>query len=84
MFRYLGMTTICDATFVVFLLSWLVTRHVLFVLVIIATWKAQYTIPRIRDPSRGFVMTKESYLTFFGMLVALQVSKSRERAAFSY
>ncbi|KAI0722214.1 longevity assurance proteins LAG1/LAC1 [Cerioporus squamosus] len=73
MFRYLGMTTICDATFVVFLLSWLITRHFLFVLVIKATWEGQYTIPHIWDPSRGFFMTNEIYLSFFAMLVALQI-----------
>ncbi|OBZ77140.1 Sphingosine N-acyltransferase lag1 [Grifola frondosa] len=39
MFRYLSMSTLCDATFVIFLLSWLVTRHGLFILAIMATWE---------------------------------------------
>ena len=73
MFRYLGMSTVCDATFVVFLLSWFVTRHVLFLLAIKATWEAWYVVPRIWDPSRGHFMTKEIYIGFFTMLVVLQV-----------
>ena len=73
MFRYLGMSKLCDATFVVFLLSWLITRHFLFLLVIKATWETKYVIPRVWDPSRGHFMTKEIYIGFFAMLVALQV-----------
>ncbi|KAI0677068.1 longevity assurance proteins LAG1/LAC1 [Trametes maxima] len=73
MFRYLGMSTICDATFVLFLVSWLITRHALFLLTIKATWEAWYTVPRIWDPSRGHFMTKEIYFGFFAMLVVLQI-----------
>ncbi|KAL7282270.1 hypothetical protein ACG7TL_003740 [Trametes sanguinea] len=73
MFRYLGMSTLCDATFVTFLLSWFVTRHVLFLLAIKTTWEAWYVVPRIWDPARGHFMTKETYFGFFAMLVALQI-----------
>ncbi|KAI0774093.1 longevity assurance proteins LAG1/LAC1 [Fomes fomentarius] len=73
MFRYLGMSTACDATFVVFLLVWLVTRHFLFMLVIKATWDAFYIIPRVWDTSVGHFMTKEVYIGFFTMLVFLQI-----------
>ena len=73
MFRYLGMSLLCDLTFVAFLVSWFVTRHVLFLLVIKATWEAWYVIPRIWDPSRGHYLTTEIYYAFLGMLVALQV-----------
>lgn len=79
MIRYLGHTTACDVAFVVFLVSWFVTRHVLFILAIKATWDALYITPSIWDPSRGQYMTKEIYMTFIAMLVALQV-----RAAFAY
>ncbi|CDO71382.1 hypothetical protein BN946_scf184908.g140 [Trametes cinnabarina] len=73
MFRYLGMSTVCDATFVLFLSSWFVTRHVLFLLVIKATWTAWFTVPRVWDPERGQFMTKKTYFGFFTMLVALQI-----------
>ncbi|KAI0751568.1 longevity assurance proteins LAG1/LAC1 [Daedaleopsis nitida] len=73
MLRYLGMSTLCDLTFVVFLLSWLITRHVFFILVIKTTWEATYIIPHIWDPSRSDYMTKEIFLGFFAMLVSLQV-----------
>ncbi|KAI0353473.1 longevity assurance proteins LAG1/LAC1 [Trametes cingulata] len=73
MFKYLGMATLCDVTFVVFLLSWFITRHVLFLLAIKATWESWYVVPRIWDPSRGHYMTKEIYIGFFGMLVTMQI-----------
>ena len=73
MLRYLGMSTLCDLAFVVFMLSWFFTRHVLFMLVIKATWEARYVIPRVWDPSRGHFLTTEIYYAFFCMLVALQV-----------
>ena len=37
MLRYLGMITLCDLAFLVFMLSWFFTRHVLFMLFIKAT-----------------------------------------------
>ncbi|RPD66723.1 longevity assurance proteins LAG1/LAC1 [Lentinus tigrinus ALCF2SS1-7] len=73
MFRYLGMSMLCDVTFVVFLLSWLVTRHFLFILAIKATWESKYAVPRVWDPSRGHFMTKEIYIAFLAMLIALQI-----------
>lgn len=74
MFRYLSLTTLCDATFVCFLLSWFITRHALFVFVIISTYKdAPRIIPRVWDPERGHYMTKEVYIAYNTLLIALQV-----------
>ena len=73
MLRYLGMTTLCDLTFVVFMFSWLVTRHILFIPVIMVTYRVYYIVPRVWDPSLGHYMTKEVYVFFFTMLCALQV-----------
>ena len=73
MFRYLGMYAFCDATFILYMVSWVITRHGLFILVIKATWQAKYMIPRVWDPARGHYMTKEIFYGFFGMLVSLQV-----------
>ena len=47
MLRYLGISTLCDLAFVVFMLSWLFTLHVYFMLVIKVTWEAWYVIPRV-------------------------------------
>jgi len=73
MFRYLSFSTLCDATFVWFLVSWLVTRHVLFILVIKSTWDARWIIPPIWDIDRGHYMTGGVWWAFFLMLVALQL-----------
>jgi acyl-CoA-dependent ceramide synthase len=74
MLRYLAYRRLCDATFVWFLLSWLVTRHVLFNFVI---WSVYAHLPRsiafAWDPERANYFTKEMWIGFFSMLLALQV-----------
>jgi very-long-chain ceramide synthase len=77
MFRYLALSKLCDATFVWFLLSWLVTRHGLFLVVI----KSVYTdLPKYTNlewaPERGRYISYEIWLGYVGMLVALQVFNS--------
>ncbi|KAH9948353.1 longevity assurance proteins LAG1/LAC1 [Amylocystis lapponica] len=67
MFRYLSMSTTCDAMFVCFLLSWLITRHWLFILVIASTWASRHTIPHIDEASRRIWYCSVS------MLAVLQV-----------
>ena len=75
MIRYLGLTTLCDATFGVFMLSWLVTRHFLFLFVIKSTYyDAPRIIPRVWDPATGHFMTKGVYVAFNAMLMSLQAS----------
>lgn len=81
MLRYMNLSTACDATFVIFMLSWLATRHFLFNLVLKATWDAWYIIPRVWDPSRGHYMTREVYMGFFAMLCMLQVRDPYGRIA---
>ncbi|KAH9912609.1 longevity assurance proteins LAG1/LAC1 [Epithele typhae] len=73
MLKYLGMRTLCDVMFITFMVSWFITRHVLFNIVIKVTWEVWYIVPRIWDPSRGHYLTKEIYLGFFTMLCTLQV-----------
>lgn len=74
MFRYLSLSSLCDATFVCFLLSWLVTRHFLFLFVIISTYKdAPRLLPMVWDPERGYFVTEEVLMGFNAMLVSLQV-----------
>lgn len=74
MLRYLGFSTLCDLAFVVFMASWLVTRHFLFVLAIISAYTdAKRVIPPVWDPPTGRFMTEEVLAGFSAMLVSLQV-----------
>ncbi|KAI0089158.1 longevity assurance proteins LAG1/LAC1 [Irpex rosettiformis] len=74
MWRYLGFSKACDATFVMFMGSWLVTRHFLFLLAIKSSYNdAPRIIPEVWEPERGFFMTKEVLATFNAMLVSLQI-----------
>ncbi|EAU84743.1 longevity-assurance protein [Coprinopsis cinerea okayama7 len=75
MIRYLEVSQLAtDVIFGWFMVSWFVTRHFLFILVI---WSAAYDatkyIPFVVDPSRGFYLTRTAYLAFVGMLIALQI-----------
>ncbi|EMD40841.1 hypothetical protein CERSUDRAFT_131154 [Gelatoporia subvermispora B] len=72
MLRYLSFTTLCDATFVWFMISWLVTRHALFIVAIKSTFDARNIVPPLWDDERGHCTTREVWFGFFLMLVALQ------------
>ena len=78
MFRYLGLATLCDTVFGIFLVSWLMTRHILFGLVI---WSAYYDaatlLPFTWEPERGHFLNGDWYGVFLALLVALQVSTQR-------
>ena len=68
MFRYLSLTTLCDATFVVFLLSWLISRQIgLFLVIRSGYLYAPRFIPFIWDPSRGLYLTRTTYHVWIGM-----------------
>ncbi len=57
------------------MVSWLVTRHVLFLFVIRSTiFDGPMLITFIWDPSNGRVVTKEMFYGFAGLLLALQVN----------
>jgi len=74
MFRYLSFTTLCDATFAFFMLSWLVTRHFLFVFSIISTYRdCPRLIPPVWDTERRIFLSPPAHVGFVAMLVALQI-----------
>ncbi|KZT72519.1 LAG1-domain-containing protein [Daedalea quercina L-15889] len=73
MFRYMGLSTLCDMTFVWFMISWVITRHWLFVLAIKSTWSAKRTIPPLWDPDRGHFMTSGVFGLFQAMLISLEI-----------
>ncbi|CAL1701061.1 unnamed protein product [Somion occarium] len=74
MLRYLSFSTLCDLTSVCFVVSWIVTRHALFLLVIKSTyWDALRIVPPLWDAERGFYITKSVIMSFNVMLTALQI-----------
>jgi very-long-chain ceramide synthase len=78
MVRYLDVSQMAtDALFGIFMVSWFVTRHVLFVFAILSTmFESNTYIPRIIDHERGMYMDDRAYVGFVTMLWALQVSFS--------
>ena len=75
MLRYLSFLKLCDCAFVLFMVSWLVTRHILFIWVIYSAYSESYKyMPFDWDPAREYYFTKEVYTAFIAMLVALQVN----------
>ncbi|PFH46172.1 hypothetical protein AMATHDRAFT_8141 [Amanita thiersii Skay4041] len=75
MIRYLGISQLaCDTTFAIFLVSWLITRHVFFLFVIKSTY---YDLPRVQEfiwnPEVGSYLSTSVWLGFTTLLLALQV-----------
>jgi len=77
MLRYLSYQIACDVTFVWWMLSWFVTRHVLFCKVIASTY---LDLPRQLEfgwqPERGYWLTKEVHTVFVILLVLLEIIQS--------
>jgi acyl-CoA-dependent ceramide synthase len=76
MFRYIQITQLAtDTTFGVFLVSWFITRHILFLIVIKSTmFDAPKFIPFEWSVEKGRYLAWPAYLAFCAMLLALQVS----------
>ncbi|TFK55482.1 longevity assurance proteins LAG1/LAC1 [Heliocybe sulcata] len=73
MFGYLKMQTLCDVTFVFFLLSWFTTRHVLFINAIRSTYYDIVVYIKFDwAPERGHRFVYSTYVIFVSLLVALQ------------
>jgi acyl-CoA-dependent ceramide synthase len=81
MTRYLRLPeSLSDGAFCVFVVSWLITRHVLFGIVIYSAYHvAPRLIPFTWAPERGHYLTRDAYIAFVGLMVALQVSRTRRR-----
>ncbi|KAJ7784888.1 TLC domain-containing protein [Mycena maculata] len=75
MMRYIGLPRIAsDVTFVLFFVSWFITRHVLCVLVIISTY---VDLPRIVpfewSPHLGRFLSREHWVIFCACLTVLRI-----------
>jgi acyl-CoA-dependent ceramide synthase len=72
MLRYLSLFTLCDTTFVLFLVSWLLTRQIGLSYMIYTAW---VDAPRLNtykwDPATEHYMTENSLNVFIGMEIIL-------------
>ncbi|GAA96775.1 hypothetical protein E5Q_03446 [Mixia osmundae IAM 14324] len=73
MLKYMGLTTACDAAFGLFIVSWIITRHVLFGILLysVIVDVPRYT-PYIWEPARGLFLDYWSHHLFILALGALQ------------
>lgn len=74
LFVYTKRPQLADATFAVFLLSWIATRHVLYGILL---WSVIFELPRLVPydwrPRDGYFNSYASLRTFWALLIALQV-----------
>jgi acyl-CoA-dependent ceramide synthase len=76
MLRYLNFTNACDYAFAAFLISWVVTRHMLFPLIIWSTYKDMLRyMPYAWEPSRGYYVTFEIWAGFLILMSALEITQ---------
>ena len=74
MIKYMGGTLSCDIVFGLFMVSWLVTRHILFALVIASTYTGLPSYVHFKwDPANGHYATTNIYIGFLVLLGLLQV-----------
>lgn len=82
MIRYLEISQLaCDMTFGIFMVTWLITRHFLFNIIIYSTFFVgpKYLILEWDwDWNRGIYVNSWTYLMFCFLLVALQVCQDSE------
>jgi hypothetical protein len=74
MIKYMGGSMSCDIVFGLFMVGWLITRHILFMLVIVSTYvDLPLRIPFRWDPANGHYATNNIYIGFLVLLIVLQV-----------
>ncbi|KAG8816058.1 sphingosine N-acyltransferase lag1 [Serendipita sp. 399] len=74
MLRYLEFSFACDVAFVTFLISWFLTRHIAFILILYSTLiRFPILRPKAFIPDSGEPVTAKMYYMFNAMLIALQV-----------
>jgi len=74
MLNYLQVGLIGDATFLVFVVSWIYTRHYILIRIIFFIYKyIPQDIQFIWDPSRGYVASRWLFYSFLGLLTSLEI-----------
>lgn len=75
MIKYMGGTLSCDIVFGLFMVTWLITRHILFMLVIASIYVDMPNYSSLRwDPPNGYYVTNSIYVAFVVLMSLLQVS----------
>ncbi|MGG6498336.1 UNVERIFIED_CONTAM: TLC domain-containing protein, partial [Bacteroidetes bacterium 56_B9] len=66
--RYIHQTTLCDGTFVLFLVSWLFTRQIGLPYIIYTTYNhLPHYVPFKWSPAEGLFLNKATWLMFVVM-----------------
>lgn len=74
MIKYMGGTLSCDIVFGLFMLAWFVTRHILFILVIVSIYVDVPNYSSYKwDPQNGYYATNNVYSGFLVLMGLLQV-----------
>ncbi|EMR10853.1 hypothetical protein PNEG_00999 [Pneumocystis murina B123] len=74
MLKYLKMHKTCNLSFFIFFLSWIITRHILFVFIVYSTYKdAGVIITHKWDPVNNIYFTKKIHMSFLALLTALEI-----------
>ncbi|KAF9247249.1 TLC domain-containing protein [Melanogaster broomeanus] len=74
MLRYIGFYTLCDATFIVFLISWFVTRHIFVIIAIKSVYvDSVRLVSEMWAPERGNYLSGPIHKGFSLLLVTLQI-----------
>lgn len=72
--KYLGFTESCDITFGLFMLSWIITRHILYARVLASIiWDSNNFLHFEWNPEKEYYWSKNTKYVFVGLLSALQV-----------
>ncbi|KAF9349853.1 sphingosine N-acyltransferase lag1 [Mortierella sp. NVP85] len=71
--KYQGYTTICDFLFGLFVISWAITRHYLFPIIIMSLYnKPQVILDMEWNPAKSKYMSANVRLAFLGLLYGLE------------
>ena len=74
MLKYLNYTTACDVAFGAFLVSWFITRHMLFPLIIWSTYKDMLRyMPYGWDPENNYYVTWGIWVGYLVLMSTLEV-----------
>ncbi|EST09594.1 TRAM/LAG1/CLN8 homology domain protein [Kalmanozyma brasiliensis GHG001] len=75
MLKYAGWQTTCDIAFGLFMVSWLVTRHILYMRVVWSCITDTLKVMSFRPTNylTGDYFTRTAYFTLIGLLCALQI-----------
>ena len=70
------LTTLCDVTFVVFLVSWFITRHVLVIFIIKSTMvDSVRLVPEMWAPERGNYFCPLVHIALSVLMLSLEASR---------